>query len=372
MLLMLVLVVLAVALIGFLKYRSIRAGMAMGAKFAPPPAAVTTVTVQPQTWQPVLSAVGSLKAVQGVVVSTDLAGIVTEIAFESGTPVKTGALLVKLDTQQEEAQLRSAEARLDLAKSDIERKRDLIAKKAIATSEMDTAKSQLAQTAADVEEMRALVARKQITAPFDGLAGIRQVSLGQYLNPGAAIVPLQSLDPIYVEFALPQQHLDEIAVGKKLRVAASGLMEGERFEGEITAIDSRVDESTRNVLVQGTLKNKDHKLKPGMFVDVEVLLPEKPGVLAIPSSSIAYAPYGDSVYLVKDATAPDGKAGKEVQQKFVKLGPKRGDQVSILSGLEPGDEVVSSAVFRLRPGAAVQVNNAVQPGNELNPNPPNT
>lgn len=374
MLLMLGLVVAAIALIGFMKYRSILAGMAMGEKFAPPPTAVTTVIVQPQTWQPVLGAVGSLRAVQGVTISPDLAGIVSEIAFESGTPVKKGALLVKLDSQQEQAQLRSAEARLTLARSEIQRKRDLVEKRTVAASELDTAQSDLAQAAAKLEEMKALVARKQLSAPFDGLLGIRQINLGQYLDPGAAIVTLQSLDPIYVEFALPQQHFEAIAVGKKLRVIASGVT-GDRFEGEITAIDSRVDEATRNVKIQGTLKNAEHKLKPGMFVDVEVLLPEKKDVLAIPSSSIAYAPYGDSVYVVKAAKTPDGKAGKagkEVQQKFVKLGPKRGDQVSILSGLSAGDEVVSAGIFRLRPGAPVQVNNSAQPGNELNPNPPNS
>ena len=205
---MLVLVVVAVVLIIGLKVLNVRKGMAMGAKFAPPPTAVTTVKVKAQTWQPVLSAVGSLKAVHGVTVSTDLAGIVSQIAFESGTAVKKGDLLVKLDTQQEDAQLRSAEARLTLAKSDIERKRDLIAKKAIAESDLDAAQSQLAQSQASVEEMKALVARKRLTAPFDGLAGIRQVNLGQYLNPGAAIAPLQSLDPIYVEFSVPQQQFD--------------------------------------------------------------------------------------------------------------------------------------------------------------------
>lgn len=371
MLLMLALVVVAIALIGFMKYRSIMAGKAMGEKYAKPPTAVTTVTVQAQTWQPVLVAVGSLRAVQGVTISTDLAGIVSEIAFESGTPVKKGALLVKLDSQQEQAQLRSSEARLTLAQSEIQRKRDLVEKQTIAASELDAAQSELAQAAAKLEEMKALVARKQLTAPFDGLVGIRQVNLGQYLNPGAEIVPLQSLDPIYVEFSLPQQHFETIAVGKKLRVAASGVT-GDRFDGEITAIDSRVDEATRNVKVQGTLKNADHKLKPGMFVEVEVLLPKTDGVLAIPSSSIAYAPYGDSVYLVNDAKDPDGKAIKEVQQKFVKLGPKRGDQVSVMSGLSAGDEVVSGGIFRLRPGAPVRVNNSVQPGNELNPNPPNS
>ena len=365
---MLLVAALVIAGIAFWKYRTIRAGMAMGAKFAPPPAAVTTVVVKAQTWQPVLSAVGSMKAVNGVMVSTDMAGIVSDIAFESGTQVKKGDLLVQLDTDQEEAQLRSSEAKLALARTELERKRDLVAKKAIAQSEWDAAQSQLAQMDAEVAEMKAVAARKRIAAPFDGLLGIRQVNVGQYLQPGAAIAPLQSMDPIYVEFALPQQHFTTVAIGKKLRLGAGGLS-GERFEGEITAIDSRVDENTRNVMVQGTVANAEHKLRPGMFVDVEVLLPETEGVLAIPTSSIAYAPYGDSIYVVKDEAGPDGKAAKIVQQQFVKLGTRRGDQVAILSGLKAGDEIVSSGVFKLRPGAAVQVNNSVQPGNDLAPTP---
>ncbi len=371
MLIMLVLVALAVGVIAFLKISAVRKGMAMGAKFAPPPAAVTTVKVKSETWQPVLSAVGSLRAVHGVTVSTDLAGIVSQIAFESGTAVKKGDMLVKLDTQQEEAQVRSAEARLNLATTDLDRKRDLIAKKAIAESDLDAAQSQLAQTAAAVEEMKALVGRKQVTAPFDGLLGIRQVDLGQYLNPGAAIVPLQSLDPIYVEFSVPQQHFAALTVGKKLRLGVSGLA-GERFEAEITAIDSLVDPNTRNVLVQGTVKNPDHKLRPGMFADVEVLLPEDGAVLAIPTSSIAYAPYGDSVYVVREKPGPDGQPMKQVEQQFVQLGPKRGDLVSVLKGLKDGDEVVSSGVFKLRPGAPVQVDNSVQPGQDLHPKPADT
>ena len=371
MLLMLFLVALFVAGLVFWTMHKIETGKAMGAKFAPPPAAVTTVVVKAQTWQPVLSAVGSMKAVNGVVLSTDLAGIVAEIAFESGAPVKKGDLIVKLDTQQEEAQLRSATAKLSLAKTDLVRKRDLIAKKAIAESEFDTAESQLLQMEASVEEMKALVARKRITAPFDGLAGIRQVNLGQYLQPGAPIAPIESLDPIYVEFSLPQQQFDSIAIGKKLRIGASGIT-GKHFEGEITAIDSRIDETTRNVTIQGTIKNPAHELRPGMFVSVEVFLPEKEGVLAIPSSAIAYAPYGDSVYVIRDATGADGKAGKEVLQQFVKLGPKRGDQVSVVSGIKDGDEIVSSAVFKLRPNAPVQVNNSVQPGNNPNPKPADT
>ena len=371
MLTMLLLVAIFAAGLVVWTLNNIRKGKAIGAKFAPPPAAVTTVVAKAQTWQPVLSAVGSLKAVNGVLLSTDLAGIVAEIAFESGSPVKKGDVLVKLDTKQEDAQLRSAIAKLTLAKTDLERKRDLMAKKAIAESDFDSAQSQLSQMEASVEEMKALVARKLIAAPFDGIVGIRQASLGQYLQPGAPIVPVESLDPIYVEFALPQQHFDDIAVGKTLRVGATGIT-GKNFEGQITAIDSRIDEKTRNVTVQGTIRNPDHALSPGMFVSVEVLLPVTEGVLAIPSSAISYAPFGNSVYVVRDTQAADGKPGKFVEQQFVKLGPRRGDQVSILSGIKDGDEIVSSAVFKLRPSAPVQVNNNVQPGNSLNPKPADT
>jgi membrane fusion protein (multidrug efflux system) len=368
---MLAAMLLIIAGIAFMKYRTIQAGIAMGAKFAPPPTTVTTVVVKGEQWEPVLSAVGSLRAVNGVTVSTDLAGIVSEIAFESGKEVKKGDLLLTLDTDQEQAQLRASEAKLTLAKSELERKRDLVVKKAISPSDFDQAQSQLSQMQAEVEQMKALVARKRITAPFDGVLGIRQVDVGQYLNPGAMIVPLQSLDPIYVEFALPQQHLDKVEVGKRVRLRASGV-DGVSFDGEVTAINSLVNENTRNFTVQGTVKNSDRKLRPGMFVDVDFILPVQEGVLAIPSSAIAYAPYGDSVYVVRDGKGPDGKPLKEVQQQFVKLGPKRGDQVSVLTGLKEGDEVVSSGVFKLRPAAPVKVNNEIQPGNDPNPKPADT
>ena len=371
MLLMLFLASAIIVGIGYWKYIQVQKAMAAGGKFAPPPTTVTTVVVKTQTWQPVLSAVGSLKAVNGVTMSTDLAGIVSEIAFESGSAVKKGDLLVKLDTQQEEAQLRSAEVRLSFAKTDFERKSDLITKKAISESDLDTAQSQLKQMQASVEEMKALVARKRLTAPFDGLVGIRQISLGQFVNPGAAIVPLQSLDPIFVEFSVPQQNFSALAVGKKLQFAVNGLAEA-KFEGEITAIDSLVDPNTRNILIQGTVKNADHKLRPGMFAEVEVLLPENAGVLAIPSSSISYAPYGDSVFVVREKNGPDGQVMKIVEQQTIQLGAKRGDQVSVISGLKDGDEVVSSGVFKLRPGAPVKVDNSLQPGNEAHPKPSNS
>ncbi len=340
----------------------------MGAMMAPQPAAVSTIRVKPQSWQPVLSAVGTLRSVNGTTLSTDLAGIVSKIEFESGAPVKKGDLVVELDTQQEQAQLQAEQAKLDFAKIDLSRKRDLIAKKAISSSDLDTAETSLRQAEAMVQSAKALIARKRIVAPFDGVIGIRQVSPGQYLNPGAMIAPLQSFDPIYVEFSLPQQHLAALSVGKQLRVRASGV-EAE-FEGQITAIDSRVDESTRNIVVQGTIANPEKKLRSGMFVNVEVLLPEQEGVLAIPSSAINYATYGDSVFVVKDGPAVGGKPQKVVQEVSVTLGEKRGDQVAVLTGLKPGDEISTGGVFRLQNGAPVQVNNSVQPGNELNPKPP--
>lgn len=370
MILMILAVLALVAGLGTIKFFQVKKAIAMGAKMAPPPAAVSTVVVQPEDWQPVLSAVGTLKAVHGVTVSTDLAGIVSKISFESGTQVKKGDVLVQMDTTQEEAQIRSAEARRDLATQDLERKRDLIAKKAIAAADLDTSQSELRQSSAAVEEMKAMSARKRITAPFDGVVGLRQVDLGQYLNPGAMIAPLQSLDPIYAEFALPQQYLSKIALGKKVRANAIGWEKP--VEGEITAIDSQVDESTRNIMVQATLPNPEHKLRPGMYVNADVILPEQEKVIAIPSSAVSYAPYGDSVYVVKEQAGPDGKPQKVVQQQFVKLGATRGDRVAVSSGLKAGDEIVSAGVFRLRPGAPVNVNNSVQPSNELQPKPADT
>jgi len=353
------------------------------AKMAPPPPAVTTLVAKGQTWQPALSAVGSLKALNGVQVSTDLAGIVSEVAFESGTPVKKGDLLLKLDTQQEEAQLRAAQARFDLAKVSLTRKQDLLDKKAAPQADYDAAAAEARQAEAAMEEVRAVIARKTIRAPFDGLLGIRQVNLGQYLNAGVPIVPLESCDPIYVEFNLPQQHLHQIALHKKVRVTAPGVSDKE-FEGEITAIDSRVDEATRNIQVEATVPNPGGKLRAGMFTNVELLLPELSGVLTLPASSINYAPYGDSIFIVKEGKSKDGKPQKQAIQQFVKLGASRGDQITILSGLKEGDEVITSGVFKLRSNEPVEtkgsapalqpvnINNEVQPGNEKNPNPPDT
>jgi membrane fusion protein, multidrug efflux system len=369
MLVMLGLMLLFIVAIGAWKVWQIKTGMAMAAKFAPPPAAVTTAIAKTERWQPVLSAVGSLKAVNGVTVSTDLAGIISQIAFQSGAAVKKGDLLVKLDSSQEEAALHTAEARRDLAKLSFDRQKNLRSSGAVSQSDYDSADSEFRQASGVVDAARALIARKTIVAPFDGLLGIRQVDLGQYLDVGAPIVPLQSTDPVYVNFSLPQENLGQVAVGKKLRLKANGIAVNQ-FEGEITAIDSRFDESTRNIMIQGTVANVENRLRPGMFVNVEVLQPEQ-DVVSIPATSISYAPYGDSVFVVKDKQGPDGKPVKQALQQFVKTGPTRGDQVSIISGVKAGDEVASSGVFKLRSGIAVQVNNNVQPDNEANPTPPN-
>lgn len=361
MLIMLGVVALFVGGIGAVKVTQIQGAIDRAVKSAPPPPAVTTAVARRERWQPALSAVGSLKAVNGVTVSTDLAGIVSRIAFRSGQPVKKGDLLIGLDAQQEEAQLRSAEARRDLAKLNLERQRDLVSGGAVSRSEYDDADTELRRAVAAVDETRALIARKTIAAPFAGVLGIRQVDLGQYLNPGAPIVALQSMDPIHVEFSVPQQNLEQVALGRVLRIKAEGVA-GDPLEGEITAVDSRLDEGTRNLLIQGTVRNAEGKLRPGMFVNVEVLLAPRE-VISIPTSSISYAPYGDSVFVVEEG---------RVRQQFVKLGPNRGDQVSIFSGVEEGAEVVSSGAFKLRAGMPVQVQNGVQPGNDADPRPPNS
>jgi membrane fusion protein (multidrug efflux system) len=363
--------VVVILVLGFLKFLSIQRGMAEGAKFAPPPPAVTTTVASPQTWQPTLSLVGSLRAVNGVDLATDLAGIVKEIAFESGMPVKKGQLLVKLDTQQEEAQLRSAEASRELAKLNLERQKNLLSKSATAKSDYDSALSTFNQAQASVDESKALIARKTIVAPFDGVIGIRQISLGQFLDVGKPVASLQSLDPIYVDFSVPQQQLGKVVVGGKVNLKAAGL-DGASFDGEISAINSKVDVATRNILVEGAVANPESKLRAGMFVDVQLALPAEEGVIAIPSSSISYAPYGDSVYLVVSGTNALGQPAKIAQQKFVKLGSTKGDLVTVSRGVQAGDEVVTSGVFKLMPNSPVNVNNEVQPSSEKNPNPPDS
>jgi membrane fusion protein (multidrug efflux system) len=354
--------------IGSVKVRQIQLAIANAASFQPPPEAVTTLVAREEQFPSTLKAIGSVASVQGVTVSADLPGIVSEITFESGTSARAGALLVRLDTRQEQAQLAAAEAQLELARLSLARVGDLLPKGVISRAEYDRAVAEHKQAEARVGEIRATIERKQIRAPFSGILGIREVNLGQYLTSGSAVVPLQSLDPIYVNFAAPQQQVGPLRIGRELRVTAEG-MAGPPFVGTITALDSVIDEATRNVHVQATFSNAGGRLRPGMFVEVLVSVGAPDSVIALPASAISYAPYGDSVFVVEDVKGPKGETYRGVRQQVVKLGNARGDQVAIVSGVKAGEEVVSSGVFKLRNGAPVQVNNHVQPANNPKPKP---
>jgi membrane fusion protein, multidrug efflux system len=367
MFLMLTSVAVLLTGLGLAKFRQIQSAVQAGA-FQPPPEAVTTVVAQRQQWPATLSIIGTMEAVQGVTVSADLPGTVDRIGFDSGKAVREGDVLVELDTRQERAQLAALEAQRDLARLNFSRMQQLASQGVISRMEYDSATAQQKATEAQVGEIRATIARKTIRAPFSGILGIRQVNLGQYLSAGQAIVSLQSLNPIYVNFGVPQQDAAKVRAGRTLRVTGSDVV-GDVFTGRVTAIDSVVNEATRNIQVQATLANPGGRLRPGMFVQVEMAMGADRPVVSLPATAINYAPYGDSVYIVSDLKDPSGKTYRGVRQQFVKLEGSRGDQVAVVSGVNPGDEVVSSGVFKLRNGAAVQVNNKVQPGNSPAPKP---
>ena len=337
-----------------------------------PPMPVTTVTSAPvkeEDWAPVLSSVGSVSAIQGAVVSPELGGTVSEIMFQNGGVAKKGDVIMKLDTSQEEALLRSAEAESELARTDLQRARDLVSKKVISKAEIDAAESKFNRLNAVVDQMRSNIRKKTIVAPFDGELGIRQVNVGQMINAGQQVVSLQSLDPVYVDFALPQQNLQKLSTGLEAHVRTDALP-GREFVGKLTAINSAVDTVTRNVMVQATLENPDHVLRPGMFIKIDIVLPEKHKTLVIPGSAISYAPYGDSVFVIEKQK--DEKTGKESQvlrQQFVRVGEARGDFISITTGLKAGETVVGTGVFKLRNGMAVAINNDLAPNPQVNPRP---
>jgi len=367
MTLMLVVILLLIATLGFVKYRQVQTAIAH-ASFTPPPDSVTSAVAQKVQWPATLNVIGTMEAVRGVVVSADLPGTVDHIYFDSGKAVKQGGVLVELDTKQERAQLASLEAQRDLAKINFGRQQQLVNEGVISRMEYDQATAQQRATEANVSEIRATIARKTIRAPFSGILGIRKVNLGQYLAGGNPIVPLQSLNPIYVNFGVPQQSFGQIKIGRELRIT-SDEFPGKMFTGRVTALDSIVDAATRNIQVQATLPNPDGKLRPGSFVQVEVALGAPQPVVVLPASAINYAPYGDSVFIITDMKDQKGESYRGVRQQFVKLGGSRGDQVAVISGVNAGEEVVTSGVFKLRNGAHVQVNNKVQPSNNPAPKP---
>jgi membrane fusion protein, multidrug efflux system len=362
MLLMIVIFVAVLAGIAGIKLLQIRASTASGG-WVPPPEAVTTAIASEEVWQQRLEAPGSFQPVNGVMLSTEISGTVTKINFDSGEHVEKDRVLVELDAATEKAQLMAAVARSELAVLNQERTRELKGIGALSQKEIDDIESQVKQTHAEVEQIKAMIDRKTIRAPFSGVTGIRQVQLGQYLSPGTPVVSLQTLDPIYINFSLPQQDISRLKNGQVVQVYVDAFP-GISFEGKVTAMDPQVDVMMRTIGIQATLKNPEGKLRPGMYGKIYLVLSEEQKHITLPATSIAKAPYGDSVYVVEKMKDASGKEYLGVRQQFVKVGANRGEQIAILSGVQPGQEVVTSGLFKLRPGATVKVNNEVKPANQ--------
>lgn len=361
--------VLLIAVLGGIKALQINKMIKAGSQFVMPPEPVTTASVTSVSWETVLPSIGSLTAVQGVTIAAELPGKVVEIVFTPGARIKKGDLLLRQDTSSEEAQLPGAEASLTLASSNLSRAKSLIAEEMISRSQLDTAQANFQQAQAAADNLRSQIAKKRIHAPFSGRLGIRLVNLGQSLREGDAIVSLQTLSPIFVDFQLPQQYLNQVRQGLPVRVTADGLPG--QMTGKITAINPQVTAATRSISVQATLQNAEELLRPGMFVSVEVLLPKLQTVLAIPTTAVLYAPFGDSVFIVEEKKMEDGNKHLALRQQFIRLGEKRGDFVSVLSGLSAGESVVSTGVFKFRNGQAVVVDNSLAPEFKLAPKPEN-
>ncbi|MEJ2593406.1 MAG: efflux RND transporter periplasmic adaptor subunit [Candidatus Thiodiazotropha sp.] len=345
---------------------------AMGAaQMSMPPETVTADTVRQEHWPDTLSATGSLVAVQGVTVGAELGGKIVEIAFESGDRVKAGDLLVRIDKSAEEAQLRSAEAAAKLARINLERNRDLRANHTVSQSDLDTAEANYKQATAQADNVRAAIAKKTLRAPFAGQLGLRLVNLGQIVEEGAAIVTLQTIDPIYVDFSVPQQQFSVMATGTEVQVTTDAAP-GQVFKGRIIAVNPEIDTVTRSVRARATLSNSGELLRPGMFANVAVMLPSEEQVLAIPATAVLYAPYGDTVFVIEEQKdEKSGEVQKVLRQQIVRLGRTRGDFVAVVKGLKAGDAVVTSGVFKLRPKMAVVVDNTLAPEAKLSPNPAN-
>jgi membrane fusion protein (multidrug efflux system) len=336
-----------------------------------PPETVTADTVRKANWPNTIAATGSLVAVQGVTVGAELGGKIVEIDFESGDRVKAGALLLRIDVSAEQAQLRSAEAAAKLAKINLDRNRDLRANRTVSQADLDTAEANYKQATAQVDNVRAAIAKKTLRAPFAGQLGLRQVNLGQIVEQGTPIVTLQTIDPIYADFSLPQRQFSLLTTGTEVRVTTDAAPAKE-FIGKIIAVNPEVDQVTRSVRVRATLSNQGELLRPGMFANVEVLLPNEEEVLAIPATAVLYAPYGDTVFVIEEQQdEASGEKQLVLRQQVVRLGETRGDFVAVTAGLKEGEQVVTSGVFKLRPDMAVVIDNTLAPDAQMAPSPAN-
>jgi membrane fusion protein (multidrug efflux system) len=370
-----------VAILVAIKFSQISSLMAMGKqmeKSGPPPETVSSAQAQNQDWEGTLSAVGSVTAAKGVVLSNDSPGVVSRIYFESGAVVRQGQVLVDLDSSVERAQLASSRAKMELAALTVGRSRALVKSNTISQQQADNDESTLKTTTTDANALQAQIDRKVVRAPFSGRLGIREINLGQYLNSGTRITVLEAIETVYVDFTLPQQRLDEIKIGMPVRVAIEG-MDGPPRDGTIAAVDPAVDEVTRTIKVRAAVPNKEETLRPGMFANVSVVLPDKGTLVAVPVTALVHASYGDSVFVVEDKKAdgtpayqtPGGPPVKVARQQFVRAGESRGDFVAILDGVKAGEDVVSAGAFKLRNNGSIVVNNEVKLNPQLSPHPEN-
>ena len=360
-----------VGVVGGIKFLQIRTLMAMGEQ-PEPPAFVSLGEVRQEAWERRIEAIGSVASYQGVVVSTEAEGVVREISFEAGSSVEAGQVLVRLDAEVEEAQLAAAEAAAELAVTTLQRTQELFDSNTISKADLDAAEATVKQTRAQADNLRAVIAKKTVLAPFAGRLGIRQINVGQFLNKGAAVVSLQALDPVYVEFSLPQQRLGAIAEGLSVRVHVDAFPESS-FEGELTAVNPEIDPVTRSVRIQATLANADGKLRPGMYVTVDVVLPQAEQVIAVPETAVVYAPYGSTVFVAAEGEpGADGKKPLVAELRNVRLGERRGDFVAIVSGLKPGERVVTSGGFKLKQGTTLMESTVGVTEPRLEPVVPNT
>ncbi len=365
----LMLVVLGVVLGGYFGFQQFKAKMIHQflATLANPPQTVSTVTATTQTWQPQAQAVGSLRAVNGATLSLEVAGVVDRIDFKSGDDVKAGQVLLQLRADDDTAKLAALDASAALAQINYDRDQRQLRAQAVSQSVVDSDSYNLKNARAQADEQRAVLAKKTLRAPFAGHLGIRAVDLGQYLTAGTAVVTLQALDPLFVDFSVPEQALSRVAVGQAI-TAKIDTFPDETFQGKIIAVSPSVDTNSRNVQMRATLPNPDHRLLPGMFatIGIEAGTPEQQ--ITLPQTAITYNPYGSTVYLVeKNAQTGSGQPALVAKQSFVTTGATRGDQVAVLSGVKPGDTVVSAGQIKLHNGAPVAINNKVQTAD--NPTP---
>ena len=335
-----------------------------------PPATVSTMVVGSSEWQPQLSSVGNVRAFRGVELSTEIGGLVQTVPIKSGQDVKEGELLIKLNDASDVAQLNSLKAMADLAKVINERDAQQLVIQAISKNVFDSSKADAKSKQAQVEAQAALVAKKNLKAPFSGRVGIVSINPGQYVNSGDKLFTLQTLDPIFVDFTLPQSNAEQIQVGQDVVVTTDAFKDAS-FTGKITAVSPKVDTNTRNIQIEAQIANPDKKVLPGMFANVNIKLGDQVKLLTLPQTAVTYNPYGSTVFIAKDTGKKDkkGKPALEAQQVFVTTGSTRGDQVAILKGINEGDTVVTSGQLKLKNGTPLMINNKVQPANSPDPRP---